>query len=108
MHGFTKVSHITSATTITGRNVAHGKRTARQRAALAAGLVNGRIIITPLTVVQATAICHVSYPSVAAALGRGETLAQHFARCSEAELLVAARQIGIDRVWDTMIAPTLP
>jgi hypothetical protein len=106
MHGFSKASQVTSAITVTGRNVAHGKRTARQRAALAANLVTGRVILTPLTVVQAAAICHVSRPLVASALGRGETLAAHYARVSKAERLEAAREIGIDRVWDEMIAPT--
>jgi hypothetical protein len=99
---------LSSATAITGRAVAHGKRTARQRAILAADLVSGRVILTPWTITQATVVCGVSYPLIAAALGRGETLAQHFARCSEAELLAAAREIGVDRVWDEMIAPTLP
>jgi hypothetical protein len=63
--------------------------------------------LTPWTVTQAAVVCGVSYPLIADALGRRETLAQHYACCSEAERLAAAREIGVDRVWDEMIAPTL-
>ena len=106
---------------ISGRNVAHARRSIRQRALLASDLVAGRTIITPLTIVQATAILDVSYPTVAAAQAVGddedaradflagrrysESLAEHFARTSEAERLEAAREIGVGVLWDSMISP---
>jgi hypothetical protein len=100
---------------ITGRNVAHAHRTARERAALAAGLVSGCFILTPWTITQLTPwtitqaelVCGVSYPLIATALGRGESLAAHYRRCSESQRLAAARELGVDRVWDDMILPTL-
>jgi hypothetical protein len=56
--------------------------------------------------------CIVSPAKVRAALhrrrnGHGESLAEHFARCTEAERTEAARAIGIDVVWDTMISPVV-
>jgi hypothetical protein len=100
---------LSSAISVTGRNLAHGKRTARQRAALAAGLVNGRIILTPWTVTQAAVVCDVSYPLIAAALGRGhqESLAAHIARSTPTERAEAAREVGTDLIWEDMCLPSM-
>jgi hypothetical protein len=37
----------------------------------------------------------------------GETLAEHIARSSLAERIEAARTVGVDTVWDSMIAPVI-
>jgi hypothetical protein len=39
--------------------------------------------------------------------GHAESLAQHIARSSPAERLEAARVLGIENVWDQMIAPVI-
>src|SRR5262249_48591964 len=36
-----------------------------------------------------------------------ETLAEHIARSSPAERIEAARTVGVDLVWDTMVAPVV-
>jgi hypothetical protein len=106
---------------ISGRNLAHAQRSIRERALLAADLVAGRAIILPLTIVQAGAICGVSYPTITIAQAAGddedaraaflaghrhcETLAEHFHRASQSERIDAARQIGPGVIWDSMISP---
>jgi hypothetical protein len=107
MHGFNKASHTTSAIIVTGRSVAHMKRPAQYRAALAARLVDGRVVLSPLTISQASVICRVSYPLIAAALGRGESLAEHIARSTPAQQAEAAKVIGVGAIWDSMIVPNV-
>jgi hypothetical protein len=109
MHGFSKVSEVTSATAITGRNLAHGKRTAQQRAFVAAGLVSGRIILTPFTGTQAALVCDVNYSHIAEVLGRRptESLAAHIARSTPIERAEAAREVGTDLIWEDMCLPSM-
>jgi hypothetical protein len=102
---------------VTGRNLAHQRRSYWQRARLAARLVRGETILTPLTIKQAAAICGAAYHTVAvelaalkaedAALPSSETLADHFSRATPAERLEAAREIGVGAIWDSMVNPLL-
>jgi hypothetical protein len=39
--------------------------------------------------------------------GHGESLAEHLARSTPAELEEAARAVGVDVVWDRMISPVV-
>jgi hypothetical protein len=116
--------------TITGRDIAHGKRTVAERALGAADNHLGRIAVVEPTIGQAADLWRVCRPYVAAAVriadddaaraavlagetpildvakaANTETLAQHFARTTPAEWLEAARVIGPANVWDHMIAP---
>src|SRR5262249_39557007 len=107
----------TSPAVITGQHLARAHRTRRQRARLAANLANGVAVIFPLTVKQAAALARVPVLDVTEARRNGkpgngrnghtETLAEHIARSSPAELMEAARVRGIDRIWDEMISPVL-
>jgi hypothetical protein len=102
---------------VTGQYLAKAHLTKRQRAKLAADLTTGTAVINPLTVKQAAAVARVPVFNVSRARrngkrgngrnGHGESLAEHFARCTEAERAEAARAIGIDVVWDRMISPVL-
>src|SRR5262245_6605980 len=103
-----------TSATVTGLHVAYRRRwPVRQRALLAKALVRGDLIMTPLTRTQAALICGVPYQKLVEALNarEPESLARHFARCSEAERIEAAREIkreiGPDAVWDTMVLPLL-
>jgi hypothetical protein len=127
------VDHNIPTPTITGRNAAHGKRSVAERSFVGADLHIGCTALVSPTIKQAAAIMKVSVPYVMAAIeladnkaartavlagkitmldavksvASGETLAEHFARTGPAEWLEAARIIGPDIVWDTMVLPTL-
>jgi hypothetical protein len=105
---------------VTGQYVAKAHLGRRQRAALAAGLANGSVTIFPLTVRQAATLVQVPVLDVTRARrangnghangnGKpdGETLAQHLARSTPAELQEAARTVGVDAIWDRMISPII-
>jgi hypothetical protein len=116
--------------TITGRHLAHGKRTVAERALLAADLHLDRIVLTNPTVKQCAALAGVCVPYVAAAVtiandqaareavlageialldaanaATRETLTAHFARSTPEEWLEVARVMGPAAVWDYMVAP---
>lgn len=126
-------SATTSALTITGRNLAHGRRSIPHRAFIGAGLHRNHITLTDPTVRQSASLVSVSVPYVAAAVivlddqdlrdavtrgdlnlidaakrmaGR-EFLADHIRRSSPIELAAAAKEAGVDFVWDAMMAPNL-
>ena len=115
---------------VTGRNLAHVKRSVPERAFAGADLHLNRIGLTSPTIKQCARLVGVCVPYVAAAVaiaddefGRAavltdeltlldatkataaETLAEHFARTGPAEWTEAARAIGPALVWDHMIAP---
>jgi hypothetical protein len=52
---------------VTGRNIAHGKRSPVERAILAADVIAGRVVITDLTQQQVMSLLRASKPYVAAA-----------------------------------------
>jgi hypothetical protein len=116
--------------TISGRNIAHGHRTAAERGLLSGDVHLGRISPVKLTVKQCATLCGVSVPYTAAAVliaddpaARAavlageqtlldaakkitpETLAEDFKRASRIERLEAAHALGPTILWDEMIAP---
>jgi hypothetical protein len=111
--------------TITGRDLAHKKRTPTQRALLAADLASGRVIVTGLTLRQATMLTGASpsYASVAARLDGNERIAvargwrrllpystkpamptPKPALVNDAELIELVRSVGIDRTLAAAVA----
>jgi hypothetical protein len=93
---------------VTGQYLCKNRLSARDRARLAAGIIDGQIKVQNLTVRQTAKLCRVCEPYVAAVRRQPpvpESLAEHFARATPAEWLEAARTIGVGAVWDRMIAP---
>jgi hypothetical protein len=107
---------------LTGQYLARAHLSRPQRAELAAALAEGSAEVFPLTAKQAAMLAAV--PIVAVTKARrangsgsgnghdkpkhnGETLAEHIARSSLAERIEAARTVGVDTVWDSMIAPVI-
>jgi hypothetical protein len=93
---------------VSGQYLAKNRLNARDRARLAAGIVNERVKIRNLTVGQVARLCRVSVPYVADARkppAKPESLSEHFARSTPDERLECARTIGPAAVWDHMIAP---
>jgi hypothetical protein len=124
---------ITTPTRIvTGRNIAHGKRSVIERAFLGADLHLDRIELAEPTIGQAARLVGVCRPYVAAAViittdpktrqavlsgrvplleavkpsfFREETLAERFARATPEEIAAVANKVGVGRIWDSMIVP---
>jgi hypothetical protein len=115
-----------SNTTTTLRKVGYALRSKdeRQRAAVAAMLVNGTIPPSPPSVRTAARICCTSPYLVRRALlnggghngrngrrGNGNakavTLAQHLLGATDAERLGAAQHLGPSWLWDALIEPVL-
>jgi hypothetical protein len=115
---------------IRGRSLAHGKRSATERAFVAADLHRNRIDLISPTVKQAAALANVCVPYVTAAVfvaddqalreavlagevslfdavrsNAAESLVAHFRRSSVEEWRECAREIGPALVWDTMVEP---
>jgi len=95
------------------RSLSRSDKTKAERAAIAAGILDNRLAICGLTTAQ-LAILFGTTPSAInrrrACRGGGRTrptLTDRLVRASPAERLEAARAIGIDVVWDSMIAPAL-
>jgi hypothetical protein len=127
--GATAAAPSKPSTTITGAGLRNrnGVHPAFRRAFTAADLAVGRRHLIKPTVRQAAVLCSVSVrytyaalraandPGLRASIEAGcqplistansETLAQHFARTSKEELLECARTVGVDVLWDTLIAP---
>jgi hypothetical protein len=115
---------------VTGRNLAHGKRSVLERAFLGADLHLNCVGLVNPTVKQCSYLAGVCVPYVAAAVAVArdetvrsavltgelalleaakpvthETLVEHFARSSAEEWLEVARVIGPSIIWDQMISP---
>jgi len=103
---------------VSGQWLARAHLSRRQRAEIAAGLADGSLVISPPTVRQSAALAQVPVVEVTKARREngnghansngkpdGETLAQHIARSSPAERVEAARAVGVDELWDTMVDP---
>lgn len=119
---------------VSGRAVAHGKRTVAQKALLGADLhTNAARLVAP-TLRQCAGIVGVCVPYIKigvaiaddmtarAAIAAGdisirditnafaqphELLADHILRCSQDELLDAARAVGVTTVWGCMVEPLI-
>ena len=119
-----------STPTITGRALAHTKRTTAESAFGAAAFHRNRIQLINPTIGQTAMLWGVCRPYVTAATviannpaartavlagkitlleaakaAKAETLAEHFARTTPTEWLEAARVIGPAAIWDHMISP---
>jgi hypothetical protein len=101
---------------ITGQNIAKGRRTKAQRINLAEALAAGRVVLHRPTLKQSAALCRVKLREVYQARRAGKpkltppaplSLAEHLRAASPVERIVAAQTIGIDQVWDWLIAPSL-
>jgi hypothetical protein len=101
---------------INGKGLKHRRGTVYQRTRLAADCVYGAALLRP-SIEQACLLFAVPRRLLvrylrarngnggSADLRKRETLAEHIARSSSVERIEAARAIGIDVVWDEMIAP---
>jgi hypothetical protein len=118
-----------ASATLTGRNLAHGRRTAGQRALLAADLSAGRVQLERLTATQAALLCGVSLAYVEAAqtiaedpavrdrIARGEAfnavapvrngLATAWRKASIRERRDLGRVVGVDTIWADAIEPVI-
>ena len=116
-------------TRITGRNVAHARRTAVERALLAADLHLGLYALVKPTIGQAADLLKVCPAYVAAAKAiahdekaRGavisgrvplvvaawsESLTDHYLHASPAERINLTQTAGVDHLWDELIARVL-
>jgi hypothetical protein len=102
---------------VTGRFLAKNQWSEAKRARLAGRLFAGEIDIVRPTLRQLVALCRVPVSSIPRAKGNGHrnghapkplpSLAEHFEAASPTEREEAARRIGIDVVWDSMIAPVI-
>jgi len=113
---------------ITGRNLAHGRRSVVERAFLGADPHRDYTQLAEPTIGQAARLVGVCRPYLSAAVaiannhdarqavlsGRvpllgttkhEETLAEHFARATPKEIAAVVDTIGVSLVWDKMIAP---
>jgi hypothetical protein len=102
-----------SAEPVSLHSVSRSNKTKAERAVIAAAILDNGLAICGLTTAQLAIL----FGTTASAInkrrarrrnGRTQpTLADRFLRASPAERLEAARAIGIDTVWDSMIAPAL-
>jgi hypothetical protein len=115
--------------TINGRGINHRNLSRQQRARLAADVVTGARGFVP-SCEQACVLFGVPryvlsrclkarrefaarHPEMAAGNSNGnghhdaESLAAHLGRATPDELVAAARVLGVDRIWDRMIAPII-
>ena len=96
---------------ITGQSLAKGRRTKAQRISLAEALHAGKVEVTKPTLKQSAALArlpvHKIYRARQARKPKPTTpsLAEHLVNSSPAERIDAARALGVDVVWDTMILP---
>jgi len=98
--------------------LARARLNRKQRAELAAALADGalEISVSP-TAKQAAMLVAVPVVEVTRVRRNGkpkrsapritETLAEHIMRSSPAERIEAARAVGVDVVWDSMISPVI-
>jgi hypothetical protein len=108
--------------TITGRNLAHVRRTAVEKAFIAASFHFNRLTLIDPTIKQSALLAGVSIPYVAAAIAlvfrkavlqqralhavntAVEPFGDRLKRATPEELLEAARVLGPDRVLHSMVA----
>jgi len=120
-----------ATSTITGRNLAHARRTAVERALAAADLHVGRLSLVEPTVIQAAALARVSVgyahaaiaivndakaraavirgriPLLVASWSGSESLANHFLRSSRQERAALSETVGLDAIWDECVVPNI-
>jgi hypothetical protein len=93
---------------ITGQKLAKGRWTKAQRINLAEALHAGNVEVTKPTMKLSAIMARVALTDVYRARRpkpKPRSLAEHLVNSSPAERIEAARALGVDVVWDTMIAP---
>jgi hypothetical protein len=99
---------------VTGQYLARNQLGKRPRARLAADISAGKVIVTDFTIKQLANICRVSIPYIAKARQGGRKLQDPVARllrdwdtATSEQRVAFARIVGVDQVWDAMIAPVI-
>jgi hypothetical protein len=109
-------STAASALMVYGRSLTHRHKSEAERIAAAVAILEGRLNIYAPCLSQVARMLNVSAGKVRAALPQhgkqkrhdlAESLTDHLARSSPAERAEAARVLGADVVWDTMIVPLI-
>jgi hypothetical protein len=96
---------------VSGQNLAKKRRTKPQRIFLAEALAAGKAVLFKPTMEQSAALLkirvHEIYRARQARKPKPQplTLAEHLAQSSPTERAEAARALGVDKVWDSMVAP---
>ena len=93
---------------ITGHSLAKGRRDKAERIRLAEALHAGKVEVTKPTMKLSAIMARVALPMSSRARRPKPTapsLAEHLVNASPAERIEAARALGVDVVWDTMIFP---
>jgi hypothetical protein len=116
---------------VSGRNLAHAKRSVAAKMLLAADLHTDRVRLVSPTLGQCAGLIGLCIPYVRAGVSivddlaarnavlagvsirdivvgtKSESLADHMRRSSRGELLNAARAVGVTAVWDCMVEPLI-
>jgi hypothetical protein len=96
---------------VSGQFLARNRLSARDRARLAADIIGGQVTIRNLTYRQTARLCRVSEPYIAAVRrpppSACDLLVQHWDAATGAERIEFARRVGVDRIFDTAIAPVI-
>src|SRR5262249_14429857 len=93
------------------RSLSHSNKTKSERAAIAARILDNRLAVCDLTVAQIAALCGTTPSTVRRHRARRKsgrhklTLADRLLRASPTERIEAARVVGAQMIWDTMIVP---
>jgi hypothetical protein len=95
---------------ITGQNIAKGRRTRAQRIALAEHLKAGLVELSKPTMKQAAALAGIPVAEIYRARKARKpkpmpTLAEQILAASPVTLIETARNVGVDLIWDRMVAP---
>jgi hypothetical protein len=95
-----------------GQYLSKNRLSKAARARIAADIVSGKADVHDLCIKQVARLCRVPLSALNIARNgsrpqRTETLAQHLARSTPDERAEAARVIGVDKVWDQMVAPLI-
>jgi hypothetical protein len=104
-----------TTTVVTEQFLARNRLGKRQRAKLAADIGAGKVIIDGFTAKQLAAICRVSVPYIAQACNGGSKLPpdpvakllRDWNAANPEQRAAFARALGVDLVWDEMIAPVI-
>jgi hypothetical protein len=95
------------ARVVSGQYLAKNHLYKRDRAKLAADIIARKVVMADFTVKQIAALVRVSVPYIAEARNghKRPSLAEHLVSSTPAERLEAAKALGVDVVWDSMVLP---
>jgi hypothetical protein len=125
IYGENKFTQEAPFPVISGRSIAHAKRSIPELALVGADLHLNRLTLISPTIKQSAHLAGVCAPYVAAAIARAavlagdcalldaaravpaESLASHFTRATRTERIEFARTAGVDLLWDELIQPLI-